>query len=349
LKHNIGNIGQKRGIAKDWPGEAAIKCLVDKACGLFIWAATACRFIDEGKGLATKRLSILLQGDTSVTAPEQNLNEIYLAVLRSSIGDGCSKSEKPEQCQILRRILGTITIMFSSLSATSLAKMLHIPQEDVDQKLADLYSILNIPAERTNPIHLHHPSFRDFLLDRQRCCDQDFWVDETEAHRVLAEKCLQLMSDNLKTDMCSLRLPGSFISKVDSSRVEQYLPVELQYASRHWIQHLHRSNPSPQDIDRVHQFLQKHLLHWFEILSLIGSISEGILGLTLLQSIVKVSHQKSMVQKYTTNKLEFLSLTKICTRCFTMRNDSFSTADQLSILHPCKYIILPLYLPPKGV
>lgn len=275
-----------------------------------------------------KRLSILLQNDASVTAPEQNLNEIYLVVLSSSVGDGYSESEKAEVCETLRLILGTISILFSSLSATSLARLLHIAQEDVNQTLVDLYSILNIPEKRTNPIHLHHPSFRDFLLDRRRCHNPDFWVNEIEAHRALAKNCLRLMSSSFKTDICSLRAPGTLVSEVDGSRVEQYLPAELQYASQYWIQHFHQSKIFFHHNSRAHRFLQKHLLHWFEVLSLIGSVSDGILGLEMLQSIARVSHQKVTVQKYTTKMVEFSSLTEICMRCFTMRNDSFSIADQ---------------------
>jgi hypothetical protein len=34
-----------------WPSRQIIKHLVDIAEGLFIWAATACRFIREGKNI----------------------------------------------------------------------------------------------------------------------------------------------------------------------------------------------------------------------------------------------------------------------------------------------------------
>jgi hypothetical protein len=47
-------------------------------------------------------------------------------------------------------------------------------KEDVDQTLEDLYAILDIPEDRTRPIRLHHPSFRDFLLDKTRCGDPKF-------------------------------------------------------------------------------------------------------------------------------------------------------------------------------
>jgi len=39
---------------------------------VFIWATTACRFISEDKRFAAERLSLILQSDASVTAPEEH-------------------------------------------------------------------------------------------------------------------------------------------------------------------------------------------------------------------------------------------------------------------------------------
>lgn len=39
-----------------------IKRLIEKACGLFIWAATVCRYIKDGKRFASKRLALILNG-----------------------------------------------------------------------------------------------------------------------------------------------------------------------------------------------------------------------------------------------------------------------------------------------
>ena len=45
LETKFKTIRQKWGINPNWPSEHDIKCLVLNAGGLFIWAATACRFI----------------------------------------------------------------------------------------------------------------------------------------------------------------------------------------------------------------------------------------------------------------------------------------------------------------
>lgn len=39
-----------------WPGGRVIKRLVETSCGLFIWASTACRWIQQGKRAAQRRI-----------------------------------------------------------------------------------------------------------------------------------------------------------------------------------------------------------------------------------------------------------------------------------------------------
>jgi hypothetical protein len=161
-----------------------------------------------------------------------------------------------------------------------------------------MHSILEIPKDQWHPIHLHHPSFRDFLLDKRRCFDRRFWIDEEEAHRALTENCLQLMSDSLRRDICSLHAPGAFAIDVDKSLLEQRLPAELQYACLYWVQHLQRSKARWCDNSQVHVFLQEHLLHWLETLSLLGKTSEGILAIISLESVVAVSDRLNIFNKF---------------------------------------------------
>ena len=139
------------------------------------------------------------------------------------------------------------------------------------------------------PLRLHHPSFRDFLLDKNRCGDSDFWVEEKQAHQMLADSCIQLMSTSLKKDICGVHSPGWLATDVESSRLEQCLPPEVQYACLYWVQHLQKSGTQLYDNDQVHQFLKVHLLHWLEALGWMRRVSEGILAISSLESIALVS------------------------------------------------------------
>ena len=253
LKHYLSMIS---------PEERVIEQLVRKASGLFIWAATACRFVHEGKRFAAMRLAVILESSsTAITAPEKHLNEVYITVLKHSISPYYTNEEKEESCRILKHILGSIVVLLSPLSSHSLSRLLHVLKNDVDQTLEDLYAILDIPKDQTRPLRLHHPSFRDFLLDKERCSDPKFWVDEKQAHRTLTNSCIRLMSKTLKQDICSVDAPGVLITDVESGRVEQYLPSEVQYACLYWVQHFQKSEIQPQDNGQEHIFLQKHLFH----------------------------------------------------------------------------------------
>lgn len=234
LKYNLGIIRQEWTLGIDWPDEVVLRQLVLYACGLFIWAATACRFIREGKQFARKRLDTILKGSSSaITAPDKHFDEIYLTVLKHSISLEYSNEEKEEVCDMLKHTLGSIVVLLSPYSASSLSKLLHLLREDINRTFEDFHTILDIPEDPTRPLRLHHPSFRDFLLNKDRC--GEFWVDEKEAHQILAASCIQLMSQRLKKDICDMHAPGSQASQVESSRIEKCLPPEVQYACLYWV------------------------------------------------------------------------------------------------------------------
>jgi hypothetical protein len=257
---------------------------------LFIWAATACRYIREGKRFAAKRLETILNSSGGAdTAPDKHLNEIYITVIRYSVRPEYTDEEKEELYYVLRQILGSIAVLLSPLPVYSLSRLLHVTKEDVDQTLEDLHSILNIPKDQSQPLYLHHPSFRDFLLNNDRCNDPNFWVDEKQAHQTLADRCLRLMSDSLRQDVCGQQAPGTLVDNVEHSRIEQCLPPEVKYACLYWIQHLQKSGAQLHDNDHVHQFLEVHLLHWLEALGWIGKTSEGIRAIRSLQTQIQVS------------------------------------------------------------
>jgi hypothetical protein len=289
LEHNLQLIAQERCLRAGWPGAEIVVQLVRNASGLFIWAATACRFIQEGKRFAAKRLeTILCNRDTNSVAPERHLNEIYTTVLKNSIQDYADE-EKEEQCRALRYIVGSIAVLFSPLSVQSLDQLLDVA-EGVRLTLEDLHAILDIPNNRSRPVRLHHPSFRDFLLDRKRCGDDRFYVDEKSTHEKLASRCLELMSapSGLRQDMCNLSDPGVLRREINEETINRNLPPELQYACRYWVDHLERSGCSINDRDATHCFLKKHLLRWLEAMSLLNETSLCVRLLARLQALAMV-------------------------------------------------------------
>jgi hypothetical protein len=290
LEHNLERIRQEHALRSGWPGEKAIRRLVRNASGLFIWAATACRFIREGRKFAESRLSILLQSDRSISEPEKQLNEIYTTVLKHSISPTYTDEEKEESYRMLRHIVGSIMVLFSPLSADSLSRLLGVTKQKVDQTLDDLRAIIDIPNSPTRPLSLHHPSFRDFLLNEDRCSDSNFRVDKQDMHGILADSCLELMSrpGSLGENISHLESPGTLRKEIGQN-ITACLPADMQYACRYWVHHLEQAGRRVHDRDPVHKFLQTHFLHWLEALSLAESISESPSLIGTLQSLIAVS------------------------------------------------------------
>ena len=342
LEYNLSLIRQERSLDAGWPGVEVIKYLVQAASGLFIWAATVCRFIREGKRHAARRLDQILKirGSTStVTAPEKQLDKIYTTVLSHSVSPD---EEKKESYHMLRQILGSIVILFSPLSAHSLHKLLYVTKVEIDQTLEDLHSVLDIPKDYTRPLRLHHPSFRDFFLNSNRCQEPNLWVEEKQAHQTLTEDCIRLMSSFLKQDICGLGTPGTLATDVDSSRVERCLPPELQYACLYWIFHLQQSSRQLRNDDLVHRFLREHFLHWLEALGWMGKVSEGIRSIGLLDTFASVSLSQEW-QDYFANTSVSLTIVPIFRLSSTTRSGSSSIISwQLSTL-PFRRIAAPLY------
>lgn len=200
------------------------------------------------------------------------------------------KQERKRWYTRIREALGAIVLLQSPLSASSLARLLCVPAEDVHRTLYELHSILDVPQNPNQPVRLHHPSFRDFLLDAKRCSDDSFWVDERSTHGKLASSCLELMaaSTGLRQNMCNLSGTGVLKSEIDEGTRSSSLPPEMQYARRYWVEHLARSQQSITEGEASHVFLQTHLLHWLEVMGLIGETSQCVRLLARLQTLVAV-------------------------------------------------------------
>jgi hypothetical protein len=288
-------------LPPNWPGKEAMDLLVVRAHGLFIYAATICRFIEDGgeQWPPDDLLHIVLPDHCTSSSslwksvpihgsPTEELDIMYIHILEYSFRNINNERNKQQLAAIFRQVVGAIVLFFDPLSAIAIARLLGMHDEIIQKRLHNLRSVLVVPGDR-QPIRLLHPSFRDFLLDKQRCRDLHFWVDKEEIHWALAESCLRIMSDNLKRDICDLQTPSALASTVQGSQVEKYLPAELQYACLYWVQHLQECNGCLYDNDHVHTFLQKHLLHWLEALSLMGRMSDSVRMITALQSMVMAS------------------------------------------------------------
>jgi NACHT domain len=287
LEHELREIQKQRSLSPNWPREDQIQALVKLAIPLFIFASTVCRYIADRRDNPTKRLEVVLRYQSATYV--SNLDRTYLPIL-SQLFDDEDEADKQRRTSEFRDIVGSIVVLESPLSISSLARFFQISKEDVRCRLDSLHSVLSIPDSGDLPVRLLHQSFRDFLVDPQKKGKSPFWVDEREIHERLAGKCLELLSssEGLRQNMCKLLNPGTLRSEIDEQKIAICLPPELQYACRYWVHHLEQSGSHIHDGDPTYLFLQKHLLHWLEAMSLIREAYKCIYMINRLQTLAEV-------------------------------------------------------------
>jgi hypothetical protein len=182
LEHELREIREQRLLSPDWPSKDQIQALVEMALPLFIFAATACRFIGDTRDNPKRRLDIVLQYQTATQVSK--LDRTYLPILNQLFDDE-DETDKERRTSEFREIVGAIVVLAAPLSIISIASLLDIPREDIRCRMDLLHSVLSIPVKEDMPIRLLHPSFRDFLLDPQKRGESPFWVDEREYLQLL--------------------------------------------------------------------------------------------------------------------------------------------------------------------
>ncbi|KAH4913625.1 hypothetical protein HBH73_255170 [Parastagonospora nodorum] len=281
LQPLLGIKQTQRMLASDWPAQQQILALVELAVPLFIYATTVCRYVGSKGSNPTTFLNKVLQYQKATFS---QLDRTYPPVLYQLL------NERETWLQAFREVVGSIVVLESPLSATSLARLLQVPQEEIQCRRDPLHSVLSVLDKKDAPIRLLHLSFREFLLDHQKQGKSPFWVDEKRTHQKLVSRCLKLMSRSggLHQNMCGLPGPGLLRSEVDEQIVATRLPPDLQYACRYWVDHLKQSGQGIVDGDATHLFLQKHLLYWLEAMSLVRESSRCVNLLDSLRVLASV-------------------------------------------------------------
>lgn len=280
------SVPEDQQLSEDWPSETDLHILVQMAIPLFIFAATVCRFISDGRVAGPDhQLQEVLRYQTK--SQESQLDATYLPVLNQLVV-GLSPRTRNFVIERFHKVIGSIIILASPLSAFSLAHLLNLPETAINDALMTMHSVLSVPKSSRQPVRLLHLSFHDFLVDPERQKEL-FWVDEKETHRQLAFQCLRILNSSLKNDLCEVRAPGTSMSSISEHQINTKLPAELQYACRYWVHHLRESATELADIAEVWDFCSTHFLQWLEALSWMGRLPESLGMVKALQEIFPVS------------------------------------------------------------
>ncbi|EKJ75864.1 hypothetical protein FPSE_04044 [Fusarium pseudograminearum CS3096] len=284
LDHNSCHPQTSLQLNQDWPGRERFQILVERSIPLFIAAATFVRLIENTSwiGSPDSRLNSILGKSNQHSS---TYGTIYKPVL-DLILNGAPAEARAKAHGSFIRIIGSIILLASPLSMTSLAVLLGVGVHDVAGIVNPLRSVLQVPRD-DGPVTLFHLSFRDFLLSEFAGHLQ---VDEASTHAELASRCLKHLEKELRTDICGLGSPGKNRSDIDTVTINRHITRETQYASLYWVHHLVSSGKEVQDNDEEHQFLKSYFLNWIEVLCLTRRLFES---LTILHALLEIVNEES--------------------------------------------------------
>src|SRR5690349_15224812 len=109
-------------------------------------------------------------------------------------------------------------------------------------------------------------------------------TDPWLVHDNMATSCLRVMSEYLKPNICGLSSPGIDRSTIPKDKISSCIPEALAYACTNWVAHLQAGDTVESLL--VAQFLDRDILHWLEVLSLIGRATESI---PMIQTLITMA------------------------------------------------------------
>jgi hypothetical protein len=261
-----------------WPKEDDLCRLVELSGRLFIYAATAVRFVSSDQHSPADRLVQLLeQQKTNIDSesPHDRLDELYTRILRDAV-ETSEGVVRPGSCKGLHAVLAVITLAQTPVPIDALTVLCGLKLEDVRIALRHVTSLFSMDSEE-EPVCIFHPSFPDFIMDAGRCEVASLRVDSPVDHGVLAFHCLSLLNRTLHHDMCNIGDPAMPNEKVlDLVARLRDIPNwnAVRYASCFWLNHIVEcETPCSDLLEILVEFCRKHLFHWLEVLSLVNYLS----------------------------------------------------------------------------
>lgn len=179
----------KRLIPTPWPSDDAIRTLVRKSSGQFIYASTVIKYVESSRHQAHHRLEII----QNLRPPAGDRPFAELDALYTHIFESCA-----ENTDLILRIIA-FHILFPSAyyNIANVERILSLEPGTIEVLFHDLSSIIVLDADSEfEPdeivLNMLHASLPDFLLDQVR--SGRFYIDIDLERTNIARKCVQYLA-----------------------------------------------------------------------------------------------------------------------------------------------------------
>ncbi|KAM0147375.1 hypothetical protein ACHAPG_010616 [Botrytis cinerea] len=262
--------------------EAIQQHLTINANGTFLWVALICQELSNiPRWKALQKL----------TAFPPGLDALYRRML-----DQITDSEDAELCI---SILAVVSAVYRPVTLDELVALVDMPDgvasdyEALSEIIGSCGSFLTL-RERT--IFFVHQSAKDFLIKK---ASKDIFLPTKEnVHSRIFSRSLQAMSPILRRDIYNLRAPGISIDQIKPPVPDTLATV--RYSCLYWVDHLFECDAEGiiynnlKDNGSVHNFLCQSFLCWFEALSLMRCLPNGIVIIRKLEGWVQANKSPNL-------------------------------------------------------
>ncbi|RDB15677.1 hypothetical protein Hypma_003935 [Hypsizygus marmoreus] len=234
LRRKISELVEENDLKWDvWPGEERMVKLADRACGLFIWAVTAIKFLQgQIDAWGTECLSDVL--DTLNNEGMAEMNNLYNVILRLTY----QCQEDPWAFETFRRIVGAIAVLQEPLCLSDLESLLNLrrsgglPPVDIPNFVRRLRTVLvtGVGAINSKTIPRLHKSFFEFITGEN--VEPRFRINLDVANSELAVQCFR----HFVGGYAMLNNDNSSVAGISPDVVS--LPRPIRYAHRFWSLHV---------------------------------------------------------------------------------------------------------------
>ncbi|KAH9206332.1 NACHT domain-containing protein [Leptodontidium sp. 2 PMI_412] len=243
------------------------------AHGTFLWVALVCQELSNLSGWkAVQKLKALPPG----------LDALYQRML-----DQIMASEDSELCM---NVLAVVSTVYRPITIDELVTLVKMPN-GVDGEYEALAEIIGYCRSfltiRERTIFFVHQSAKDFLIGKAP--QEPLLFRAQDVHNTIFSRSLQLMSRVLRRDVYWLGNPGITIDQVKQPDPDPLTAV--RYSCLYWVDHLLQCQTREEtikdlkDSGPVYSFLRQYFLYWLEALSLLKSVSEGVVMVRKLKDL----------------------------------------------------------------
>ncbi|KAJ5376278.1 hypothetical protein N7509_013164 [Penicillium cosmopolitanum] len=283
---------------EDVISDSLIASLVERSHGLFIHAATVCRF---------NRRKPTAQIKNWIRCIQRSLNTLSSFV---SVTDGLSLEETRKIHELFQRIIGAIITISDAMSSENLALLLGEKRERIDTTLGYLHSVIDVPESKQELIRILHPSFRELLLDNKRCTNKSYSILGEEIHGYLLNRCFDFLISQLRRNPLHISQPGAKARDASIDRINTWISIPLQYSSKYWWNHFENSSDKWRANVPLLELLQDKYLYWLECLAWLGKLPQGK-STTLISSKHWKQKTESLLRSSISDGLYFLLSSRI--------------------------------------